>query len=178
MFPLLLISGQLTIFAMTLPTLLNLTAELMPLDATEDPEAHCTPADESTRIRLPVMADCTRAIRALPQSHYIGHFHIGGESSLWRLPIIQTSGSCKALVSLHEDIDQDQGSWGDIRSSGARLLIDCRKHYEPWGVQRTGGWITSGANNGIVIELALSWTTTVNEMGIGTGQDTSVIEVQ
>ena len=178
MFPLLLISCQLTVLALTLPTLLNLTAELIPLNATEDPEAHCTPAGGSALRRLPILADCTRAIRALPQSHYIGYFHIGGEPSLWRLPVIQTFGSCKALVNLHADVDQDMGSWGDVRSSGARLLIDCRKQYEVGVVQRTGGWITSGADNGIVIELALSRTLIENEMGTGIGQNTSAVEVQ
>ena len=177
-FALLLISCQLTVFALTLPALLNLTTESMPLNATEDPEPHCAPADESTQHRLPILSDCVRAVRALPQSHYVGTFHMGGEASLWRLPIIQTFGSCKALVKLHEDVDQDMGSWDDVRRSAARLLIECRKQYESMGVQRTGGWITSGAENGVVIELATSQIIALNRMETGTGQDTSAIKVQ
>ena len=46
------------------------------------------------------------------------------------------------------------------------------------GVQRTGGWITSGAGNGVVIELATSQINAVNGMGIGSGQDTSAVAVQ
>ena len=178
LFPLLLTSCQLTVFALTIPTLLNLTAESMALNATEDPEAHCTPVDESTQHRLPILPDCIRALRALPKSHYIGTFHMGGEASLWRLPIMQTFGSCKALVNLHEDVDQDMGSWDDVRRSGARLLLACRKQYEPGGMQRTGGWITSGAENGVVIELAKSQNMAVNGMGTGIRQDMSAVEVQ
>ena len=178
MFPLLVISYQLTIFTLSLPTILNLTADSMLLNATEDPEAHCTPADESTQHRLPIVSDCIRAVRALPSSDYVGYFHLGGDASLWRLPVVPTYGSCKALVNLHQDIDQELGSWDDIRRSAASLLITCRKEYAPGGVQRTGGWITAGAENGIVIELAMPQTITVNGMGTGTGQETSAVEVQ
>lgn len=176
-FPLLLISCQLTISALTLPTLLNLTADSMPLNVTEDSEAHCAPGDESTQHRLPLMSDCIRAIRALPQSPYIGTFHIGGDASFWRLPVMQTFGSCKALVVLNQDIDQDMGSWDDVRRSGARLLIACRKQYES-SADRTGGWITSGAENGVVIELATSQIRAVNGMWTGRGQITSAVEAQ
>ena len=178
LFPLLLISCQLTVFALTLPTLVNLTAESMPLNAYEEPEAHCAPADESTQHRLPIMADCIRAVRALPKSDYVGTFHIGGDAAFWRLPVMQTSGGCKALVKLHDDVDQDMGSWDDVRRSAAKLLVACHKQYEPRGVQRTGGWITSGAENGVVIELAKSQTIALSEMGTGTGQDTSAIKVR
>lgn len=177
-FPLLLIPCQLTVFALTLPTLLNLTAESTPLKATEDPEAHCTPADESTQHYLPIVSDCIRAVRALPETDYVGTFHMGGDYSLWRLPVTQVFGSCKALVSLHVDVDQDLGSWDDVRRSGARLLIECQKQYGRGGVLRTGGWITSGAENGIVIELAMSRIITVNGTGTEFGQDTTAVEVQ
>ena len=109
-FPLLLISCQLTVSALTLPALLNLTAESRPLNATEDPELHCAPIDSSTQHRWPILSDCIRAVRALRKKHYTGTFYIDGDASFWRLPVMQTSGSCKALVQLHEDIDQDQGS--------------------------------------------------------------------
>ena len=178
MFPLLVISCQLTVFALSLPTLLNLTADSIPLNATEDPEAHCAPLHEPTQHRLPIVSDCVRAIRALPSSHYIGHFHIGRDTSLWRLPVVETYGSCRALVNLHQDIDEEQGSWDDVRRSGARLLRACKTEYAPGSEQRTGGWITSGAENGIVLELVMSRTITVNGMGTGTGQDTSAVEVQ
>ena len=182
LFPLLLISCQLANFASALPTLLNLTAESMLVNPQEDPEPHCAPNDQSTRYRLPFITDCIRAVRALPKSDYIGTFHIGGDASFWRLPVSRPFGSCKALVTLREDIDQDLGSWDDVRKSAARLLIACRKQYEPQGAQRTGGWITSGAENGVLIqlvfELATSHPIAVNGMETGTGQDTSAVEVQ
>ena len=177
-FPLLLIPCQLTVFALTLPTLLNLTTESTPLKATEDPEAHCTPADESTEHYLPILPDCIRAVRALPETDYVGTFHMGGDYSLWRLPITEPHGSCKALVTLHEDVDQEIGSWNNVRRSGARLVIACRKQYARGGVIRTGGWITSGAENGIVIELAMSQTITVNGTRTGFVQDTGAVDVQ
>ena len=177
-FPLLLIPCQLTVFALTLPTLLNLTAESTSLKATQDLEPYCTRADESTEHHLPLLSDCLRAVRALPETEYVGTFHMGGDYSLWRLPVTDTFGSCKAFVNLHEDIDQDMGSWNDVRRSGARLLMACRKQYSRGGVLRTGGWITSGAENGVVIELAMSRTITVNGTGTGFGQDTGTVEVQ
>ena len=177
LFPLLLISCQLTISALALPTLLNLTAGSMPLNATEEPEAHCAPGDESTQHLLPLISDCVRAVHALPQSHYVGTFHIGGDASFWRLPVMRTFGSCKALVVLQQDIDQDMGSWDDVRRSGARLLLACRKQYES-SADRTGGWITSGAENGVVIELATPQIKAVNGIWTGSGQDTSAVEAQ
>ena len=91
---------------------------------------------------------------------------------------MRTFGSCKALVNMHADVDQDVGSWDDVRRSGARLLIACRKQYDQGRVQRTGGWITSGAENGIEVALATSQFLTENGVGTGTGQDTSAVEVQ
>ena len=103
----------------------------------------------------------------LPRSHYVGTFHIGGHPSLFRLPDSREYHSCTATVLLHEDFDQEMGSWDDIRNAALQLLRACELPLGETGDQRTGGWITTGAENGLVVELRRSRGVSVNKTRVG-----------
>ena len=154
------------VFALTHPVLTNTTVEsTSPTSITFlNAEAHCPPEDlDSTK--LPLSPDCITAVRMLPNSDYIGTFHIGGRQSLWRLPYSTSYRSCTVSVILHEDVDRDLGSWVDVQRMAIQLLLHCRLPFDPEGWQRTGGWTTAGAENGLVVELK-KWSN-----GAGNGRD-------
>lgn len=153
----LLVLCHLTVVALNLPPIItNLTADWTAAShGFQDSEARCL-QDQPTGPPLPLLPDCIRAISLLPQSHYVGTFHIGGYPSIFQLPVSKEYGSCSAMVLLHEDRDQEIGSWDDIRGEARRLLLACRLPFEEEGEQRTGGWITSGVENGLVVELGRS----------------------
>lgn len=67
---------------------------------------------------------------------------------------------------LNEDFDLEMGSWVDIRNAAVKVLLVCRLPFEEGGEQRTGGWITSGAENGLVVELG------TRRVGFGGGNGT------
>ena len=151
-----LFSCHLTVFALTLPSLINVTTESTVLsddnNGIQNAEAHCT-QDRPIRSILPLLPDCIVALRMLPHNDYIGTFHMGGEASLWRLPHPEHHDSCTVSVNLHEDRDVEMGSWSDVLNAATKVVLNCRSAFEPTGEQRTGGWITAGAENGIVINV-------------------------
>lgn len=172
----LLLSRHFAVFASTLPLQVNLTTEpISPLSDT-DAVPHCPP-EGSTQRPLPLLPDCDRAVRGLPRSHYIGTFHIGRDESLWRLPQSSSFASCKVLVTLSADFDLEMGSWVDVRAAAIELLVSCRLPFEEGGEQRTGGWITVGAENGILVELVISSAGVRNGTGAGTEQGTNVVDI-
>ena len=174
----LFLSYHFTVSALTLPSMItNLTAEVESLnDGNRNSEAHC--AQNRPTKPLPLFQDCNRAIRTLPQSPYVGTFHIGDDASFFNLPHSRSHGSCTVLVMLHEDFDVELDSWDDIGNAAVVLLLTCRLPFEEGGEQRTGGWITSGAENGVVVNLKRSRYGVMNETGLGAqrGADGSDIE--
>ena len=152
----LLLSCCRTGLAMTLPlTMTNLTAAGTTPSAEQDIQPHCAqglPIEQP----LPLIQDCAHAIRYLPVTPYIGTFHIGGEPSLWRLPDSRSYDTCSVSIILHEDFDIEVGSWTDIRNVAAETLLKCRLPLDEGGKRRTGGWITTGAQNGLVVQLVKS----------------------
>lgn len=172
-----LFSYHLPVFALTLPSSTTVTTErTVPNgdnNAIQDSEAHCT-QDRPSKSILPLAPDCIVAVRMLPQSDYIGTFHIGGGPSLWRLPHLERYDSCTVSVRLHEDHDVELGSWDDVVNEAIILLLACRSAVEPTGEQRTGGWITAGAENGLVIELRKSRVRVAN----GTVGGTTLVDVE
>lgn len=151
-----LIPYHLTVFALTLPlTTPNLTAESTPSNVLTNSEPHCASEAPTTSL-LPLSPDCTRAIRSLPQSPYIGIFHLGGAATIWRLPDSRSYDTCTVFVTLNADFDSDLGSWVGIADAAFKLLLACRLPFEEGGEQRTGGWIAAGAENGLVVELRRS----------------------
>ena len=172
-----LFSCHLTVFSLTLPSLKNVTTErTVPSDGNngiQDSEAHCT-QDRPIRSILPLSPDCIVAVRMLPHNDYIGTFHMGGGASLWRLPHPEHHGSCTVSVNLHEDRDEEMGSWDDVLNAATKVVLGCRSAFEPTGEQRTGGWITAGAENGIVIEVLKSRVRGTN----GTVGATSLVDVE
>lgn len=154
-----LFSCHLTVFSLTLPSLINVTTErTVPSDddnGIRNAEPHCT-QDRPTTSILPLLPDCLVAVRMLPHNDYVGTFHVGGGASLWRLPHIARHDSCTILVNLHEDRDVELGSWEDVLTAAVEAAIQCRSGVEPTGERRTGGWITAGAENGIVINVLKS----------------------
>ncbi|KAL9124222.1 MAG: hypothetical protein Q9175_008248 [Cornicularia normoerica] len=152
----LLLSRYMAVSALALPPMLtNLTTDWTLPNLNSNSEAHCA-QDPPERPPLPLSPDCIRAIHLLPQSPYIGTFHIGGAPSLWRLPHSEGYDTCTVLVILNEDFDLEMGSWNDVRNAALNLLLFCRLPFEQGGQQRTGGWIAAGAENGLVIELRRS----------------------
>ncbi len=175
--PSLFLSFHLTVFALTLP--LNLTADWTILSDVNalNSEAHCPPEPPTTPL-LPLVQDCIRAIRLLPHSPYIGTFHIGGYPSIFQLPVSEDYESCTVTVLLHEDFDQELGSWGDIRIAAVQLLRACELPDGETGDQRTGGWITTGAENGLVIELRRSRGVSVNKTRVGPQRGSNGVDVE
>ena len=172
-----LFSCHLTVFALTLPSLINVTTErIVPNDdnnAIQNSEAHCT-QDRPAESILPLSPDCIVAVRMLPRNDYIGTFHIGGLPNLWRLPHLERYGSCTVSVILDADHDVELGSWDDVFNAAIKVVLGCRSAFEPGGDQRTGGWITGGAENGIMVELRKSRVRGTN----GTGGGTSLVDVE
>lgn len=163
----LLLSYHLTVFALTLPSMrTNLTTEVGSLsNGNRNSEAHC--AQNRPTKPLPLFGDCERAIRLLPLSTYIGTFHIGDDASFFNLPKSRSYGSCTVLVMLHEDFELELDSWAAIGNAAVVLLLACRLPFEEEGEQRVGGWITSGAENGIVVNLSRSRYGGVNGTVLG-----------
>ena len=114
----------------------------------------------------------------LSQSSYVGSFHIGGDASLFKLPESRSYGSCTVSVILHADFDLEMDSWLHIGHAAVQLLLACRLPFEEGGEQRTGGWITSGADNGIVVRLKRSLYGGVNGTGEGTWRGANGIDVE
>lgn len=170
------IQCHLSVFALTLPTLINITAEPILSNVETNAEAHC-PQDESIRNKLPLSMDCFRAVHELPRNDYIGYFHIGGSQSLWRLPHSKTHQSCTVLVNLSEDIEVEMGSWRDVGIAAVELLLKCQLRTEPGNVQRTGGWIQSGFENRLWVEMLRSRSGAENGTGVGTSPGTRVVDV-
>ncbi len=169
-----LIPCHLAVFALTLPLSTNVTTEPNPPNVPTNAEAHCPPEQS----HLPLSRDCMRAIRALPDTHYVGTFHYGSPENLWRLPVSRSYESCKVSVTLNEDVDREAGSWEDVQWAGIYLLLWCRKTLEPGGAQRTGGWIASGVEEGVVVRLIKRGYLVENGTGAGmeTGMDLVGVE--
>ena len=176
LFLLSLIQSHLSVFALTLPTLTNVTAEPIPSNVKINAQAHC-PQDESIRNNLPLSTDCFKAIRELPRNDYVGYFHIGGGESLWRLPHSSSYQSCKVLVNLNEDIEVEMGTWRDVGAAAIDLLQRCQLRTEPGNVQRTGGWIKSGFENRLWVEVLRSRLGAGNGTGVGMAGGTHVVDV-
>ena len=172
-----LFSCHLTVFALTLPSLINVTTErIVPSNdnnGIENSEVHCT-QDRPVKSILPLLPDCIVAVRMLPHNDYVGTFHMGGEASLWRLPHPESHESCTVSVNLHEDRDVEMGTWDDVLNAATKVVLSCRSAFGPTGEQRTGGWITTGAENGIVIEVLKSRVRGTN----GTVEATSLVDVE
>ena len=81
-------------------------------------------------------------------------------------------------MTLHADWDMEMGSWDDVRASGIKLLLWCRLPFEPGGPQRTGGWITSGVEDGIILELMKARDGSENGIELGTERETNVVDVE
>ena len=176
LFVLSLIPCHFIAFALALPTLVNLTAESTHLDEPHEAEPKCF---HHGRIqpRMPYLIDCNHALLAFPVSDYIGQWHQGADSSPWKLPSSSTHGSCRISVNLIQEFDLDWGSWDDVRASAATLMVACKWPRDPtFDGQRTGGWITSGYENKLRIDIARpTWDLegAGNGTGVGTGQDTN-----
>ena len=99
---------------------------------------------------------------------------MGGGASLWRLPHVEPYDSCTVSVTLHEDRDVEMGTWEDVLNAAIKVVLGCRSAFEPTGEQRTGGWITAGAENGIVIQVLKTRVPGTN----GTVGDTSLVDVE
>lgn len=174
----LFLSYQLTVFALILPSMRkNLTAEVEYLsNGNRNFKAHC--AQNRPTKPLPLSEDCNRAIRILPQSPHIGSFHIGDDASFFSLPQSRRYGSCTVLVMLHEDFDLELDSWRDIGNAAVQLLFTCRLPLEEEGEQKTGGWITSGVENRIVVNLRRSRYGGVNGTGLGAQRGADGVEIE
>lgn len=81
------------------------------------------------------------------------------------------------LVVLHEDVDLEMGSWVDIARVAFLLLLACRLPFEQGGEQKTGGWTTAGAENGLVVELRRSRDVGVNVTGAAAQRGTNGVDV-
>lgn len=174
---LLLIPCHLTVIALTLPILTNVTAGPEASNVNLNTDPHCPPEGPSQR-HLPLSRDCLDAVRLLPQNDYIGHFHIGGDESLWRLPVSASYGTCKAQVTLDADVDLEMGSWDDVRAAGIKLVLWCRTAFGPQGQQKTGGWISVGAENKVMVELIELRFSDGNGTGDGIEGGTNVVDVE
>ena len=172
-----LIQCHLTVIGLTLPILTNVTAgpEASSVNLNADP--HCPPEETSQR-HLPQSRDCIDAVRLLPQNDYIGHFHIGGDDSLWRLPHSASYGTCKVQVSLDADVDLEMGSWDDVRAAGIKLVLWCRLAFGSQGQQKTGGWVSTGAENKVMVELIELRFSDGNGTGEGIEPGTNVVDVE
>lgn len=69
-------------------------------------------------------------------------------------------------VLLHEDFEAEIASWAGIGNAASWLMQQCRVEVEEGGEERTGGWIESGAENGIVVSLGRA-RGVGNGMGLG-----------
>lgn len=176
LFLLLLIQCHILVLALTLPTLTNVVDEPILSNVKTDAEAHC-PQDQSIRNKLPLSTDCFRAIRELPLNDYIGYFHIGGSESLWRLPRSESYQSCTVLVNLNEDIEVEMGSWRDVGLAAMDLLLKCQLRSEPGNVQKTGGWIKSGFEDRLWVEVLRSRLGAENGTGVGMAGGTNMVDV-
>ena len=172
-----LFSCHLTVFSLTLPSLKNITTErTVPSDdnnGVQNSEVHCT-QDRPTQSILPMSTDCIVAVRMFPHNDYVGTFHMGGGASVWPLPQHENYDTCTVSVSLDADRDEEVGTWDDVLNAAIKVVLGCRSVLKPTGEQRTGGWITAGSENGIVIEVLRSRVRVTNETAGGT----SLVDVE
>ena len=173
-----LIQYHFTVFALTIPLpTTNLSGDRAVPNILTNSDAHCAQAGP-TSSPSPLSSDCVRAIRSLPQSDYVGFFHIGGDTSLWRLPTSRSYDSCTVLVLLNADFDMEMGSWTGVQTAAVTLWFACRLPIEAGGEQRTGGWIAAGAENGLVVKLGRSRRVGINETRVGSQPGTYFDDVE
>ena len=170
-----LIQFHFSICAFTLSVSTNHTTESMLPNLKIRSEPHCH-KEGPTRRRLPLVRDCIVAIHALSHNDRVGIFHIGGARNLWRLPSGRSHGSCQIRVTLDPDCDFEMGSWVGVRSVAWKVLHACRLPFDR-SQQKTGGWITFGTDNGILVELVATHYGTGNDTEVGMGSDVEQVDV-
>lgn len=74
---------------------------------------------------------------------------------------------------LSEDFDTEMGSWVDVGNAAVKLLLACRLPFEQGGEQRTGGWITAGVEDGLVVQLGRS-----RSVGVDGTEVTNAVDVE
>ncbi len=134
-----------TIDALNLPTPLNQTVEFLS-QLTSD-----WGCSYSTFTTAPHYKDCERAFRKLPQSGVRGKFHQTGKDDLYKLPVSRLYNTCRVTVSLLPEAQQDESLWVEIVFMSEvlnDLCVDGRNY---------GGYILTGQNESIKIELMSAW---------------------
>lgn len=101
--------------------------------------------------RRPKYADCTVAIRQLPQIPVAGSFHNQGTDDLFKLPVEKTFSSCIVRVELYAASSTVGGSWSGIGTRATGLNRRCLRTAFPI---YKGGWATYAKDDRIVISLA------------------------
>ena len=81
-------------------------------------------------------------------------------------------------MTLDADTDVETGTWDDIRAAGIKLVLSCRLPSGPRGESKTGGWITSGAQNKVTVQLIELRFSEGNETGEGIERGTNVVDVE
>lgn len=134
----------------------NLTSPPTP-NAAPSPnrEAHCLANRGPILHRRPRFTDCGAAIRKLPSNHIIGTFHSIGADDQFRLPVTETSGSCRAEVKMGR-LDEDSGTWFAIGMAATQLNMACVNAFT--FPVKIGGWTTAGRGKRINVTLAYSGT--------------------
>lgn len=72
----------------------------------------------------------------------------------WQLPVTETVDTCELSVQLNPYSLPEHSSWRTLKLAAGRLGDDC-KDQAVWG-DITGGTITSGPHDRIVIEMVRS----------------------
>ena len=113
----------------------------------------------------PQFTDCLRAIRTLPLSSNIGHFHTSGADDAYKLPVIKTMGTCKVTVWLISVVAGDEGTWRGVEWKAEVLNLAC--------VDGASGWFGGYANAGVAGRIKITLIGT----RVGGGDDVGGREV-
>lgn len=100
--------------------------------------------------RRPKYADCTIAIRQLPQNPAFGAFHNHGTDDPFKLPVEKTYSSCTVRIELNAGSSRVGASWPGISTKTTELNRRCLRTTFPI---YKGGWATYAKYDRIVISL-------------------------
>lgn len=98
----------------------------------------------------PKYADCTLAIRQLPQIPAVDSFHNRGPDDPFKLPVERTVGSCSVRVELYAASSTVAASWAGVSTRANTLNRMCLQMTFP---MYKGGWATYAKDERIVISL-------------------------
>ncbi|KAL2046997.1 hypothetical protein N7G274_001015 [Stereocaulon virgatum] len=113
---------------------------------------------ECTQWRLarerPLVEDCVGAVAKLPSLPQEAYFH--DDVTVWddyQLPVWRTNGTCEIYVHLASSVYHELSSWKAVNEATRELINLCIGNIRLEERRHTGGWMTVGHYQGIIVSI-------------------------